>query len=453
MQDGLKELLPFLHDRNPQVRQIALTNLLGHTAKGSPNRDIFFAGIGGGRLKNRIENECIRDLKLLCRDQLAIAHDAFRALVNLSDNSLLAPSLSQADFLVFLVSYILNPTSILADLASMLLSNISSSPSACATLISLMVPVIMAPFASPPYYVPASQSGTSSPPSPPASGQTKDVLALPLMVQAFVQAAKTGSSPEQRNRKGELHFLASVFANVTTAPAGRMCFLTARSTNVFETTTEGELEYPLSQLVVFTEHQDIIRRGGVASTIKHCSFHAPAHKAILLPDTEFVAVPPSTITAPGINALPYILLPLAGPEEYDLEDQEKLHPALQLLPDSKKREPDEVLRLTHVETLVLLCTTRAGREYLRANGVYEIIRTLHLSEQSESVRDGIERLVNLLKGEEKPIEEGEGDGWTHGKIDSEHERREHETRQTLDSPLLRASASNEDSDDDKIVEV
>lgn len=67
------------------------------------------------------------------------------------------------------------------------------------------------------------------------------------------------------------------------------------------------------------------------------------------------------------------------------QDQEKLHPALQFLPDSKKREPDGILRLTHLETLILLCTTRAGREYLRKNGAYEIIRTLHLFEKSESV--------------------------------------------------------------------
>lgn len=53
--------------------------------------------------------------------------------------------------------------------------------------------------------------------------------------------------------------------------------------------------------------------------IRNCAFHAPAHQAILSPDTDKVAVPPSAIVAPGIDALPYILLPLAGPEELDLE--------------------------------------------------------------------------------------------------------------------------------------
>jgi hypothetical protein len=62
MEAQLKELLDFLHDRNPNVRQIALSNLLGHTAKESPYRNLFY-GTGLS------ESTAIRDLKLLCRDQ------------------------------------------------------------------------------------------------------------------------------------------------------------------------------------------------------------------------------------------------------------------------------------------------------------------------------------------------------------------------------------------------
>ena len=40
---------------------------------------------------------------------------------------------------------------------------------------------------------------------------------------------------------------------------------------------------------------------------------------MLSPDTEKVAIPPSTTVAPGMDVLPYLLLPLAGPEEYDLD--------------------------------------------------------------------------------------------------------------------------------------
>ncbi|THH08261.1 hypothetical protein EW145_g2835 [Phellinidium pouzarii] len=277
----------------------------------------------------------------------------------------------------------------------MLLSNITSHASTCASLLSLKVPVLLNPSATPPYYPPQSRSGTSIPPSPYPSGDVKDVQALPLLVQAFVQGAKVDTTSEQRTRKGDLHFLASVFANVSMSG------------------TDGELEYPLSELVVFTEHADTIRRGGVTSTIKHCAFHVPAHKAILFSETERASIPPSTVPAPGINALPYILLPLAGPEEFDLDDQEKLHEELQLLPETKKREVDDVLRLTHVETLILLCTTRAGRECLRSNGVYEIMRVMHISENVENIIEHIERLVNLLKGEEAPFQDGDDDGWSH----------------------------------------
>ena len=62
MESQLGELLDFLHDKNPNVRQIALSNLLGHTAKESAHRKMFF----GAGLK---ESAAIRDLKLLCRDQ------------------------------------------------------------------------------------------------------------------------------------------------------------------------------------------------------------------------------------------------------------------------------------------------------------------------------------------------------------------------------------------------
>ncbi|KAH7906508.1 hypothetical protein BJ138DRAFT_1129855 [Hygrophoropsis aurantiaca] len=438
----LQELIPFLRDKNPQVRQIALSNLLGHTPKGAPHRDaLFFAGLQSGGLQKARETDIIRDLKLLCRDQLAVAHDAFRALVNLSDSLLLVPSLTEPSFLVFLVSYILNPTAILADLASMLLSNLSASSSTCAALLSLHASIIPFPSSpsppSPSYYTPQSRAGTATAPVPyPAgAGDARDVFALPLLVEAF---AATGGDVGDKSkvRKGELHFLASVFANISTSPNGRLFFLTPRPASEIlgptSTSTDAPAyEYPLMKLVVFTEHKDTIRRGGVASVIKNCAFYSPAHRAILSPDTELVAVPSpdkesAPIAAPGIDALPYILLPLAGPdlEEVDLETLETLPTSLQLLPATKTREPDRVLRLTHVETLLLLCTTRWGREQLRSRGVYVVVRGAHKAEAeavhadevrkvgadevkkagegSEKVAEHMVRLVRMLQGEEGP---------------------------------------------------
>ncbi|KAI6014064.1 hypothetical protein BKA83DRAFT_4353645 [Pisolithus microcarpus] len=406
MEDQLKELFQFLRDQNPQVRHIALSNLVGQTAEESPYRHIFLQGIQRSGLKKPQEPDVIRDLKLLCRDQLATAHDAFRALVNLSDSTVLAPFLVEQSFLTYLVSYILNPDAILADLASMLLSNLTASTSACSALLTLNVPLVaITPSASfqVSYYTPHSRSGTCPAPVPYPSGQQHEILALPLLIDAFVQGASLDQSGDKsrRARKGDLHFLSSVFANISTSPAGRLFFATPRPTNPMK--PGSALEYPLAKILPFTEHQDTIRRGGVASTLKNCAFHAPAHKAMLSPETDLAPVPPSTVAAPGIDALPYILLPLAGPEELDLEDQEKLPPALQFLPPTKKREPDPVLRLTHVETLLLLCTTRWGREYMRTRGVYEIVRGAHLEEAVDKVSEHMERLVQLIKGEEDPV--------------------------------------------------
>lgn len=211
-----------------------------------------------------------------------------------------------------------------------------------------------------------------------------------------------------------------------------MFFLTPRPADSLR--SEGELEYPLAKLLGFTEHKDTIRRGGLASILKlvvftvsviicstyprNCAFQTQAHRAMLFPESEKVAVPPSDVEAPGIDMLAYLLLPLAGPEEYDLEvyifllfivhamlitclqEQELLPAALQFLPPTKKREVDPVIRLTHVESLLLLCTTFWGREYLRSHGVYEVVRVLHENETVDKISEQVERLVNFLKRDE-----------------------------------------------------
>lgn len=134
------------------------------------------------------------------------------------------------------------------------------------------------------YYPTPSRSGTA--PTAP-EGEIRQVPALPLLVDAFVQGALVDENQdlEKRKRKGQLHFLASVFANLTTvslsfecpfpleisiawhqSPPGRLFFLTPRPANPLG--LDEPLEYPLAKITVFTEHKDTMRRGGVVSTIK-----------------------------------------------------------------------------------------------------------------------------------------------------------------------------------------
>lgn len=66
------------------------------------------------------------------------------------------------------------------------------------------------------YYPTQSRSGTS--PVPPLSlhCQTIDVAALPLLVDAFASSARVKTvDSKPSKREGELHFLASVFANLS----------------------------------------------------------------------------------------------------------------------------------------------------------------------------------------------------------------------------------------------
>ena len=99
------------------------------------------------------------------------------------------------------------------------------------------------------------------------------------------------------------------------------------------------LEYPLSKLLAFTDHPNMIRRGGVASTIKYvpslfwlpvrsahywvgrnCAFDTSNHEILLLSEKSTIREDACGENTPtGVNVLPAVLLPLAGPEELDLD--------------------------------------------------------------------------------------------------------------------------------------
>lgn len=119
----------------------------------------------------------------------------------------------------------------------------------------------------------------------------------------------------------------------------------------------------LQRLLPFAHYKDsYLRRSGIIGLIKNICFDTYQHEWLLSDD---------------VDILPSILLPLAGPEEYDDEDNDKFPPELQYLGPDKIREEDPNLRKILLESLSQLCATRLGREYLRSKGTYEILRELH----------------------------------------------------------------------------
>jgi hypothetical protein len=209
---------------------------------------------------------------------------------------------------------------------------------------------------------------------PAPEGLESNDLVLNQLVDLFVKGAD-GSF----NKHADFDYLAYLFADLAKHADVRRYFVTKQ---------DYDDAFPLTKLKVFTEHKSDIRRKGVASTIKNVAFEIPAHKAFLAEDE--------------INILPYILLPIMGSEEYDEDESLSMLPDLQLLPPDKQRDSDANIVQTHVETLMLLTSTREGRDLMREIKVYPIVRETHSRVEDESVQEACERLVQVLMRDEEP---------------------------------------------------
>ena len=208
------------------------------------------------------------------------------------------------------------------------------------------------------------------------SGNSMDQL-----MDCFVKGAEG-----RYNKNADYDYLSYFLADMAKHSEGRTYFVTPRKDD------SGII--PLTKIIVFTEHKSEIRRRGAASTIKNIAFDIPSH--------------PKLMASTEVNALPYLLLPLMGSEDYSDEDTEGMLEECQLLPPDKERERDAQVVITHLETLLLLTTTREGREVLRGIKTYPVVRELHLQVHHEGVREGCDRLVQVLmreEGDEKQVEE------------------------------------------------
>ncbi|GAA5871941.1 hypothetical protein JCM3774_000735 [Rhodotorula dairenensis] len=374
--DQLLEVFGFLSDPQTPVRRIALATLLPYTAADAPERKLF------------LRDSHIEQIATMCGDIELIAHDALSALINLSNQLEVVQRLDKIPgYLAGLVRMIIDEKAVLSDLACMLLSNMTKLDSAARDLVALRIPFQISHDDSPAPSADgaeASSSSTTAQPAPKPTLQESEfeLPALDLLLEVFLK----GDS-KKYNPNATYDFLASVFANVSLLPAGRAFLLS---------TTDRSAEPPLAKIISFTEHPSTIRRGGVASTIKNAAFEKAGHTRLVAPKNEPVAEEGS------IDLLVQLLLPLCGNEEFDIDVLDELPAELQLLPPDKQREPDAQIRGILVETLVLLATTRANRDAMRARGVYHIIKEAHLKEQVPAVKEAMVRLVNLLMRDEGP---------------------------------------------------
>lgn len=164
-----------------------------------------------------------------------------------------------------------------------------------------------------------------------------------------------------------LNYLAAFFSNLS-------------QTSTFRNLVAKSETRLLPRLLPFIYHEtSLIRRGGIVGLLKNICFDSSLHEWLLSPE---------------VDVLPFILLPLAGPEEFDDETNEKLPIDLQYLDPDKKREADPDIRTMLLESLAQLCATRNGRTYLRDKCAYEILRELHKFENSD---DGDKRALRACE--------------------------------------------------------
>ncbi|KAL1311417.1 hypothetical protein AAFC00_001579 [Neodothiora populina] len=300
-------------------------------------------------LFKRNQMEPIADLKMLVKDYTPIAKDALTMLINLSaeDPEVLKHLTDDPKFIETVLAKITIPSEPNADLFAMLLANMSKSDN-IKTILKLE-------------REPASFLSTSS------------RLVIDQLLDLFVKGAE-GSY----NKDANFDYLCYVFADISKHEEGRKHFLTARP-------EDKEDVIPLSKVVVFTETKSPIRRRGVASIIKNTCFDTSSHDGLIS----------------DLDLLPYVFLPLMGPEEYSDEDTEGMPDELQLLPPDKEREKEHDITKIHLDTLLLLTTTREGRDKLREKKTYPIIRELHLQTEDDEVREACDRLVQVLMRDEE----------------------------------------------------
>lgn len=180
------------------------------------------------------------------------------------------------------------------------------------------------------------------------------------------------------NKKGSnLNFIGPLMSNLS-------CFHSVR-----KWLTEENPHIPLLKLLPFCNFMPSnVRRGGAVGTVRNLSFDPEFHDFLMSND---------------VDLLSYLLLPLMGNEEYQDEEMDSLPLTLQFLPKEKFRDDDPDIRRMLLETLNKLCVKIKGREYLRDNGVYYVLREYHKWEKDPKIRLCCENVVDILIQKEEEV--------------------------------------------------
>ncbi|CAB3363451.1 Hypothetical predicted protein [Cloeon dipterum] len=196
-------------------------------------------------------------------------------------------------------------------------------------------------------------------------------VAWSLLKERLNEILKALSNLQHNKKAQNLHYLAPLISNFSQVADARKQLLELPAVNT---------------LVAFTRFESSgVRRGGVVSTLRNLCF-----------EDEVLEL--------ASDILPPLLLPLAAPDTgYTDEETDQLPIDLQFLPPEHKREPDPDLRRILVEALCQLAASKRGREVLRENGTYLVLRELHRWEEDKEALLVCQNLAELLIKKEEEI--------------------------------------------------
>ncbi|CAK4451845.1 unnamed protein product [Aphanomyces euteiches] len=345
----VKELVEFLSNPRADVRQSAIQLVVELT--GSDNG-----------IQQLVKADAVKALCRMIGDLNAIARDAIHALVNITATH---PGACENALKHNIVNRLMNQLDSdfqHKDLSMMLLANVTTTPEGAKALV------------------------TND-----AKYSAREIILQKLTVNFLESEPEPdGIDPTTNEPKwdDDYQYVANILANITQLEEGRDFLLRLRPKGDIPAEVQSLTHVLLPQV----HSPNVIRRRGVVQALRNLCFDSDNH--FFLYDT--------------LDIVSHLQRRLAGPEPLEADDKVGMSSAvLAVLGPKKKRETDVQVRKEVVECLILLSSSRNGRNVLRQKKVYPIVRNAHLVESNEEVSDQIYKLVDFLIRDE----EGEEPDW------------------------------------------
>jgi hypothetical protein len=299
--ESLNELIQFLQPASRiDVKSLALHHVLSMTGSFDSRKLI---------IEN---NELITAIIELCfseKEQKSVCKDSFFTLINLSADDYCSQKLIQNhNYLIKkLIDYIIDPDSRFADTACAIISNMSRGEKNSQQMIKCLN------IENDPNNNNNNNNDNSD------KDQSKDGQTLENLLKIFCT--------EKYNKSNRLDYLSPFICNLTQLEIVRNKIL---NDNII-----------IQRLLPYINYdKSIVRRGGIVGSIKNLCFNYDYHEKLLF--------------SPDIDLLGRLLLPLAGPEDIDADEMNKLPEDLQYLPNDKQREIDPDIRTMLLETIMMV---------------------------------------------------------------------------------------------------